>query len=85
MLFFGLRTVELAKKRVKIRVSEGGHNVDTRVIERRYYKGIQNLFDICLPIVDVCYIFDDSEGVRELVAKKEFSNFAVSNQKNTTY
>jgi len=57
MLFFWLRTVELAKKRIKIRVSEGGHNVESNVIKRRYYKGIQNLFDIYLPIVDVCYIF----------------------------
>jgi len=80
MLFFWLRTVELAKKRVKIRVSEGGHNVETNVIERRYYKGVRNLFDLYLPIVDVCYLFDNSEGVRQLVAKKEFTNFAVTDQ-----
>jgi len=80
MLFFWLRSVELAKKRVKIRVSEGGHNVETNVIERRYYKGIRNLFDIYLPVVDVCYIFDNSEGVRNLVAKKEFTNFAMEDQ-----
>jgi len=80
MLFFWLRSVELAKKRVKIRFSEGGHNVEPNVIERRYYKGIKNLFDIYLPIVDICYIFDNSEGVRKLVAKKEFTTFAVENQ-----
>jgi len=80
MLFFWLRSIELAKKRIKIRVSEGGHNVEPKVIERRYYKGIRNLFDIYLPVVDVCYIFDNSEGVRKLVAKKEFTNFAVEDQ-----
>jgi len=80
MLFFWLRTIELAQKRVKIRVSEGGHNVDSKVIERRYNKGIKNLFDIYLSIVDICYIFDNSEGLQELVAKKEFSNFAVQNK-----
>jgi len=36
MLFFWLQTIELAKERVKTRVSEGGHNIDPEVIERRY-------------------------------------------------
>jgi predicted ABC-type ATPase len=36
MLFFRLQTIELAKERVKTRVSEGGHNIDPEVIERRY-------------------------------------------------
>lgn len=38
MLFFWLQNVELAKERVKIRVSEGGHNIESDVIERRYIR-----------------------------------------------
>ncbi|MBX3257939.1 MAG: zeta toxin family protein, partial [Chitinophagaceae bacterium] len=45
LLFFWLQNAELAKERVRIRVSEGGHNIETDVIERRYIKGIKNLFD----------------------------------------
>jgi predicted ABC-type ATPase len=48
LLFFWLQNVELAKERVKIRVMEGGHNIAPEVIERRYLRGIQNLFDIYL-------------------------------------
>ena len=70
LLFFWLQTVELAKKRVQRRVSEGGNGVDPAVIERRYFKGIRNLFDIYLPIVDEVLIFDNSEGKHELIAKK---------------
>lgn len=70
LLFFWLQSVELAKERVKIRVSEGGHNIDPEVIERRYIKGIKNLFDIYLSIVDGAYIFDNSEGKHELLADK---------------
>ena len=70
LLFFWLQTVELAKKRVQKRVSEGGHNIDTEVIERRYLSGIRNLFDIYLPIADETLIFDNSEGKHELIAKK---------------
>jgi len=70
LLFFWLQTIELAKKRVQKRVSEGGHNIDPIVIERRYLSGIRNLFDIYLPIADEVLIFDNSEGKHELIAKK---------------
>jgi len=70
LLFFWLQNVELAKERVKTRVQEGGHNIEQDVIERRYYKGIQNLFNIYLPIVDGALIFDNSFGKHELIAHK---------------
>ena len=60
----------LAKERVKTRVIEGGHNIDEKVIERRYYGGIRNLFDIYLPIINDVLIFDNSEGKHELIAEK---------------
>ncbi|MDR0829897.1 MAG: zeta toxin family protein [Prevotellaceae bacterium] len=70
LLFFWLQTVELAKERVAKRVSEGGHNIDKNVIERRYYRGIQNLFEIYIEIADGILIFDNSENERELIVKK---------------
>ena len=71
LLFFWLQNIELAKERVKIRVSEGGHNIEPEVIERRYIRGIKNLFDIYLPVVDGALIFDNSEGKYELLADKK--------------
>lgn len=71
LLFFWLQNIELAKERVKIRVSEGGHNIEPEVIERRYVKGIKNLFDIYLPLVDGALFFDNSEGKHELLADKQ--------------
>lgn len=55
---------------MRIRVSEGGHNIEPEVIERRYYKGIKNLFNIYLPLVDSALVFDNSEGKHKLVAEK---------------
>lgn len=72
LLFFWLQNVELAKERVKTRVSEGGHNIEPEVIERRYIRGIKNLFDIYLPIVDGAFIFDNSEAKHQLLADKQF-------------
>jgi predicted ABC-type ATPase len=70
LLFFWLQTIELAKKRIEKRISEGGHGIELMVAERRYLNGIRNLFDIYLPIVDEALIFDNSEGKHELIAKK---------------
>ena len=82
LLFFWLQTVELAKKRVRERVSEGGHNIDPIVTERRYLSGIRNLFDIYLPIADEVLIFDNSEGKHELIAEKsDNSDVIIFNRK----
>ncbi len=70
MLFFWLQTIELAEERVKTRVREGGHNIETEIIRRRYSNGIKNLFNIYLPIVDEGFIFDNSELKPELIAQK---------------
>ncbi|MDR0364093.1 MAG: zeta toxin family protein [Bacteroidales bacterium] len=70
LVFFWLQNVVLAKERVRIRVLEGGHNTKPEVIERRYYKGIKNLFDIYLPLSDQVLVFDNSEGKHELIAEK---------------
>ena len=70
LLFFWLRSVDLAKERVRIRVSEGGHNIEAQIIGRRYKRGIKNLFNIYLPIVDGALILDNSEGKYELLAEK---------------
>jgi len=70
LIFFWLQNIELAKERVKIRVAEGGHSIDPDVIERRYYRGIKNLFEIYLSIVDGTLIFDNSIGKHQLIAEK---------------
>ena len=66
LLFFWLCNVAMAKERV----AEGGHNIPLETIERRYYNGIANLFTIYIDMVDICYIFDNSEGERTPIAKK---------------
>lgn len=70
LVFFWLQSVELARERVATRVLEGGHYIDPDIIERRFYRGIKNLFDIYLPIVDGALIFDNSEGKPQLIAEK---------------
>ncbi|MDJ1494252.1 zeta toxin family protein [Cytophagaceae bacterium DM2B3-1] len=85
LLFFWLRKVELAIKRVKIRVQEGGHNIETETIKRRYVSGIRNLFQIYLPLVDEAMLFDNSEGRYELIAEQNTdSGMHIANEEKFT-
>ena len=70
LLYFWLQNIDLAIERVRTRVLEGGHNVESHVIKRRYKNGIKNLFNIYIPIVDEVMNFDNSEGKYELLAEK---------------
>ncbi|CAN5513531.1 zeta toxin family protein [soil metagenome] len=74
LLFFWLQSVDLAIERVKSRVLDGGHNVETPVIKRRFTNGIKNLFDIYFPIVNEIMIFDNSGGRPELIAEKNIES-----------
>lgn len=77
LLFYWLRSIELAKARVAIRVQEGGHNIPPDVIERRYKSGITNLFRIYLPMVDEWFLYDNSNLVTELMAEKTREKFVI--------
>lgn len=74
LLFFWLQNVDLAIERVKTRVMEGGHNIETEVVKRRYINGIKNLFDIYLSLVDEVLIYDNSGGNPELIAEKNLES-----------
>lgn len=81
LLFFWLRNVDLAIQRVRTRVLEGGHNIESEIIRRRYVSGIRNLFEIYLPIADEVMIFDNSEGKHDLIAEKTFdSEISILNE-----
>ena len=70
LLFFWLSSVALAKERVRLRVQEGGHGVSDTVIERRYHRGINNLFTVFLPLCDNVMVFDNSELNHRLIMGK---------------
>ena len=69
LIYFWLQSPELAEMRVAKRVKEGGHNIPTPVLRRRYRSGIANLFQLYMPIVDYWMIFDNSQPTRVMVAE----------------
>jgi predicted ABC-type ATPase len=68
LVYIWLSSPELAKERVAIRVKHGGHNIPPDVIERRYYKGINNLFNLFIPISDYWVIADYSLAKLDTIA-----------------
>lgn len=77
LLFFWLNSIELAKQRVILRVSEGGHNIPEDIIERRYTRGIKNFFKIYLNTCDNVMLFDNSNRSPILVLEKEINEEAI--------
>ena len=68
LLFFSLSTPEQAIARVAKRVSMGGHNIPTDVIKRRYEAGLQNLFQMYIPVVDYWTLYDNSSCPGQKIA-----------------
>ena len=60
LLYFWLDSPNMAQFRVIQRVREGGHNIPSEVIERRYWRGLQNLFQIFMPIVNDWSVYDNN-------------------------
>lgn len=61
LVYFWLESVELAKQRVNNRVKKGGHNIPKTIIERRYYRGLQNFFTIFKTLVNAWFFYDNSD------------------------
>lgn len=77
LLYFWLSSPELAVERVARRVREGGHNIPKDVIYRRYEKGLKNLFDIFIPIVDSWMIVDNGVEPREVIAEGDINEINI--------
>ncbi len=60
LLYFWLSSPEFAVSRVAKRVRKGGHNIPKDIIERRYYRGISNLFKLYIPSCDNWMVIDNT-------------------------
>jgi predicted ABC-type ATPase len=70
LMFLWLPSPEFAIQRVAERVIQGGHNIPEPDIRRRYDRGLKNLFDMYLPIVDDVWIMNASVIPPDLVLER---------------
>ena len=69
LAYFWLYSYHVAIERVAKRVSKGGHHIPSEVIERRYYRGIKNLFDLYIPICDDWAVLDNMRLYPQTIAQ----------------
>lgn len=68
LLYFWLKSPKQALERVAERVRKGGHNIPKDIVIRRFYEGIDNLFNIYMPLVDSWLLVDNSVTPRSIIA-----------------
>lgn len=60
LAYIWLSSVELASKRVAVRVRRGGHGIPLADIKRRYSRGLRNLFRLYIPLANRWVVCDNS-------------------------
>lgn len=69
LMYFWLRSPDLAVERVARRVASGGHSIPEVDIRRRYERGLKNLLNLYLPLCDGWMVFDNSDSAPRLIAE----------------
>jgi predicted ABC-type ATPase len=60
LVYFWLRSADLAVQRVAERVQRGGHNVPEATVRQRYRQSLANLFRLYRPVVNTWQVYDNS-------------------------
>lgn len=85
LLFFSLQEPEQAVARVAKRVSQGGHNIPLDIIYRRFWAGLQNLFQLYIPIVDSWTLYDNSDCPTEKIASGSKGSLEIHNEEKYNF
>ena len=67
LIFLSLPEADMAVSRVAMRVAQGGHNVSSRIIRRRFEAGLRNFREIYVQLVDSWEWYDNSEDAPRLI------------------
>ena len=69
ILYFWLSSPQMAIQRVRNRVAAGGHDIPEEVIKRRYYMGLDYLFNDYIPMCDHWILADNSDPPFKVIAQ----------------
>lgn len=67
---------ELNVARVRARVSQGGHDVDTVKIKERYWRSLANIKEL-LTICDILHVYDNTLDEPRLIIRKHKEEFSL--------
>jgi len=68
LIFLELPDPKMAISRVKMRVAQGGHNVSSKVVRRRFDAGLRNFQEIYKHLVDKWEWYDNSGTTPRLIS-----------------
>jgi predicted ABC-type ATPase len=68
LIFLGLPTPEMAISRVEMRVAQGGHNVSSAVVRRRFDAGLRNFQEVYMHLVNIWEWYDNSGNTPRLIS-----------------
>lgn len=77
LYFVGVNSVDIAKERVKRRVTKGGRGIPEKDIEKRYYESYENLKKI-MQKCDLAAFYDNTEGFRRFAIYKKGIQVRIS-------
>jgi predicted ABC-type ATPase len=69
LIFLSLPSREIAIARVATRVAQGGHNVASAVVRRRFEGGLRNFRDVYMRLVDHWWWYDNSGTSLRLISE----------------
>ncbi len=71
LIYLALPDPEAARQRVAERVAHGGHDIPEADIQRRFYRGLRNLFDVYIGETNRTRCFSNEGELPELVFVQE--------------
>lgn len=80
MFFLWIPDVKLSLARVANRVKMGGHDIDEKVVRRRFHKGISNFFKHYRQVLDSWSLFDNSGNAPYLIAEERAGELKIFDQ-----
>lgn len=75
--FLWVRNVETTLKRIRQRVSEGGHNIEPSISKRRFLKTLENFFSAYRPVFDSWKLISNDDSEMRLIAVGKEGRLAV--------
>lgn len=83
LTFLWLRSVDIAIERVAERVRSGGHSIPEATIRRRYDRGLKNLFELYIPVVNAWRVFNAAPKEPVEIARYDEKNGEIIFDKET--
>jgi predicted ABC-type ATPase len=80
IVYLRLDSIDLALRRIEVRVRQGGHNVPKRDVLRRLNRGWENFVRIYQPMAESWVVYDNSGASPQLVERRNEGSLNVPNE-----